>query len=220
MKTIGTIFSIICLLVAAGLAIAVVVEHQARCKLDQENGALRQQLSQLAQLTAEDHRLSDLVAQAAAPQAPLHDQTKTPAATDGRLQELVRLRSEVEALRQQSKEIEVLRADTRQVRAAQGTGRYPQHAGNTAGGNPSMTASGSQLEILSADYGTVHTNMDVAEELREKIRGDGLKAVASNNLKGDPEFGQVKHLTVVYRFGGVTRTNEFRENDLVILPRE
>jgi len=60
--------------------------------------------------------------------------------------------------------------------------------------------------------------MDVAAELRERIRGDELKAVASNNIKGDPEFGQVKHLTVVYRLAGVTRTNEFREGDLVILP--
>jgi hypothetical protein len=43
-------------------------------------------------------------------------------------------------------------------------------------------------------------------------------AVASNNIKGDPEFGQVKHLTVVYRVGGVLRTNEFREGDVVVLP--
>lgn len=62
--------------------------------------------------------------------------------------------------------------------------------------------------------------MDVTDALSERIRGDGLKAVASNNLNGDPEFGQVKHLTVVYQFGGVTRTNEFREGDLVILPSE
>jgi len=49
---------------------------------------------------------------------------------------------------------------------------------------------------------------------------DTLKAIASNNLKGDPEFGQTKHLTVVYRFGGVTMTNEFREGDVVVLPNE
>jgi hypothetical protein len=62
--------------------------------------------------------------------------------------------------------------------------------------------------------------MDVAAELRERIRGDGLKAVASNNIKGDPEFGQVKHLTIEYSFAGVTLTNEFREGDLVVIPGE
>jgi hypothetical protein len=58
----------------------------------------------------------------------------------------------------------------------------------------------------------------VTEELRGRILDERLKAIASNNIKGDPEFGQVKHLTLVYRLAGVTRTNEFREGDLVILP--
>jgi hypothetical protein len=60
--------------------------------------------------------------------------------------------------------------------------------------------------------------MDVVAELQDRVRGNRLKAVASNNIKGDPEFGQVKHLTVVYRVGGVLRTNEFREGDVVVLP--
>ena len=76
------------------------------------------------------------------------------------------------------------------------------------------------MELLAADYGTDRTNLDVAAELRARIRGDSLKVVASNNLKGDPDFGQVKHLTVVYRFGGITVTNDFREGDLVVLPKE
>ncbi len=62
--------------------------------------------------------------------------------------------------------------------------------------------------------------MDVAAELSERVRADGLKAVASNNIKGDPDFGHVKRLTIVYRFGGLTRTNEFKEGEVVMLPGE
>jgi hypothetical protein len=91
---------------------------------------------------------------------------------------------------------------------------------NAANSQSATSANGSQLEVLRADYWTEKTNLDVAAELREKIRGDKLKAMASNNLKGDPDFGEVKHLTVVYRFGGVTMTNEFREGDFVVLPKE
>jgi hypothetical protein len=218
MKTTSATLSIICILAAAGLAIWVVVECQARCKLDHENGALRQQLSPMDELIAENQRLSNLVAQANGSESRRSEQLKATAVTDERARELLRLRGEVDALRQQGKEIETLREDTRQVRAARETGLKTQIAGQAATGNSGLTSNGAQLEILKAEYWTDRTNMDVAAELRERIRGDGLKAVASNNIKGDPEFGQVKHLTVVYRFGGVTRTNEFREGDLVILP--
>ncbi len=79
---------------------------------------------------------------------------------------------------------------------------------------------GTQFELLRAEYGTTRTNLDVTQELADRIRGDRLKAVASNNLRGDPEFGQVKNLTVIYRVSGVTRTNRYREGDVVILPAD
>lgn len=181
---------------------------------------MRQRLSPMDGLIAENQRLSNLVAQANGSPSRPNGQSAELAGTDERLKELVRLRGEVEGLRQESKELEALRADTRQVRAARENALKAQNAGQAAQSSNGPTSNGSQLEILKADYWTDRTNMDVAAELRERIRGDSLKAVASNNLKGDPEYGQVKHLTVVYRFGGVTRTNEFQEGDLVILPGE
>jgi len=42
--------------------------------------------------------------------------------------------------------------------------------------------------------------------------------MAGNNLAGDPDFGTVKDLTVVYRSGGTILTNQFREGDVIILP--
>jgi hypothetical protein len=80
------------------------------------------------------------------------------------------------------------------------------------------TADGSTLEILQAEYWTANARLDVAKELRRKIRDGSLQTVANNQIKGDPDFTHVKHLTVVYRFGGETRTNEFREGDEVVLP--
>ena len=218
MRTTSATLNITCILAAAGLVIWVTVEHQARFKLDQENRTLLQQLSPMDELLVENQRLSNLVAQANGPQPGRNEPLNAPAAADERAKELLRLRGEVEALRQQSKEIENLREDTRQVRAARENSLKTQKAGQAAGSTGRLTSNGTQLEIVKAEYWTDRTNMDVAAELRERIRGDGLKAVASNNIKGDPEFGQVKHLRVVYRLDGVTRTNEFREGDLVILP--
>jgi hypothetical protein len=211
------IVTIICILVAAGLALPLTLERQASLNLERENSRLRQRLSQMGELVAEHQRLSNLVAEE-------NGLTTRPAeislAADELAKELVRLRGEVEALRQQSKEIETLRANTRELRAKAETALKTRDANQTADSHGATTANDSQFELLRADYGTDSTNLDVAAELRERIRGDRLKAIASNNLKGDPDFGQVKHLTVVYRFGGITMTNEFREGDVVVLPKE
>jgi hypothetical protein len=220
MKSTGTVMRGFSALAASGLAIGVVVERHAWFKLDQENGALRQQLSQRAQYLAENQRLSNLVARANSPPSRPDVQLASPAATDERVEELLRLRGEVAALRQQGREVEALREDTRRTRRARGDALKSANAGQAARTSSGTTGDGSQLEILKAEYWTAHTNMDVGDELRERVRDDGLKTVASNNIKGDPEFGQVKHLTVVYRFGGVTRTNEFQEGEVVILPPE
>jgi hypothetical protein len=212
-----TTVPIICILAMATLAVCLAIERQASSKLELENNALRGRLGQRAELLAENQSLSNLLAEATpAPSRPSGSAVASPARS-GAAQELARLRREVEALRQQSKEIETLRANTRETRAAAETAVRNARAANTPG---TGTTNGSQLEVLRADYWTDHTSMDVAAELRERIRGDSLKAIASNNLRGDPEFGQVKHLTVVYRFGGVTMTNEFREGDFVVLPGE
>ncbi len=217
MKTASATVSIICAVAAAGLAIGVAVERQARLTQDEDNQTLRRQLSQLDALAAKNQRLANL---AAAPQAAPARPTELQEAAEERAKELVRLRSEVEALRQQTREIDTLRADTRQVSATQEKGLTTSGGGQAAISSGATTVHGSPFEIVRAEYWTEKTNMDVAAELRERVRSDGLKAVASNHIKGDPDFGQPKHLTVVYRFGGVTRTNEFREGDVVILPGE
>jgi hypothetical protein len=210
MKALCTLNSV-CLLAAAGLALCLVLERQARFKLDRENKALWQQLSRMPETPAGTQNLSHLVVPTNAlpsqPSGPEQGRT----ALDDPAKELLRLRGEVVALRQRNAEIESLRADTRKVLAERESGRVADS------GNPTP---GDGLEIVTADYWTANTNLDVAQELRDRIRNGSLKAIASNNLKGDPDFGQAKSLTVVYRFGGVTLTNQFREGEFVVLPKE
>jgi hypothetical protein len=73
----------------------------------------------MAGLVAENERLSNLVAHANSSQS----------LPDERLKELLRLRGEVGALRQQGKEIETLREENRQARVELESTRKPEKAG-------------------------------------------------------------------------------------------
>jgi len=210
MKANSVILSVLCGTAGVGATIWLGAEYQGRLRLAEENTALRQKLDQMANLAAEHERLSNLVAQANA----------SVSQPDERLNELLRLRAEVDVLRQQGKEIETLREVTRQARAARENRLRTQSAGQGAKIQDGSASTEPRLQILRAEYWTENARLDVTDELSGRVRGDSLKAIASNNLKGDPEFGQVKHLTVEYRFAGVTMTNEFREGDFVVLPRE
>ena len=195
-------------------------ERQACLNLDAQNDDLRRQLSKMAEINAENQRLSNLLVEAKARRPDPNGTTRTNFATDERLKELARLRSEVEALHQKNRDMESLRADTRATSDALEEAHQARRAERMASRNNPGAANGAPLEILEADYGTDRTNMDVSAELSDRIRGGSLKIIASNHLAGDPDFGHVKSLTGVYRFGGAIQTNQFREGDVVILPPE
>jgi hypothetical protein len=220
MKANSVVLGILGVGVVAGVAICLAVERQARLRLGEENKALRQQVDPMAGLVAENERLSNLVAQASRSQSLPDEQLGAQSLSDEQSLELLRLRGEVGALREQSKELETLREENRQVRAALEGGHKTQNAGQAATADKGVASKESQLQILRAEYWTQNARLDVTEELRGRILDDKLKAIASNNIKGDPEFGQTKRLTIEYSFGGVTLTNEFREGDLVVLPGE
>ena len=209
-----------CLFAAAGLAVCLAFERRAVDQLDLQNKILRRQLSGMDAAVAENRRLSGLALETNHSPTRSTGQVAMPSAPEDRSRELLRLRTEVTALRQRSNEIETLRADTRQARAARDSALNATTADRAANNYNATAPDGSQFEIVRADYWTARTNVDVAPELRDRVRSGGLKAIASNNLKGDPDFGQVKNLTIVYRFRGVTMTNEFREGDYIVLPPE
>ena len=205
---------------AVVLGLCVALEHQASAKLNEENNAMRQQVRRMDKLLTENQRLSRLAAEAKTPRSQLKSADELLSSNDEQAKELIRLRAEVDALHRESKELETLRADTRRARASLEAAAATQRANRSANGYNSIPgSSGSGFEIVSANYWTDKTNLDVSDELRERIRGDTLKAVASNNLKGDPHFGETKRLTLVYRYGGALMTNEFREGDVIVLPK-
>ena len=207
-------------LAAVGLAVCLVLQRQARLKLDVENDVLRGRLSKMGDITAENRRLSNLLSQANARSQRPTETTSTNVVTDEAREELARLRSQVKALDRQSNQLEKLRGDTLATRAALEQAYSANRTNRLISHNNPPAANGASFEILEASYGTDHTNLDVSAALNDRIRNGGLKMVANNNLAGDPDYGNVKSLTVVYRFGGTVLTNQFREGDIVVLPTE
>lgn len=97
--------AVICVLVVAGMGIPLVVQHQSVVKLRERGESLQRQVEQAAQLSAENERLSNLVAQA---NRTLPDEQQN---------ELLRLRGQVGMLRAQIKELEGLRKENLRLQA-------------------------------------------------------------------------------------------------------
>jgi hypothetical protein len=208
------------ILVAAALAVCLALEYQAARELTAQNEALRRQLGQMAELTAENERLGHLLAQANAEGTNPDGTMSTNGAIDSRSGELARLRRQMEAFQQQSNDVISLRADTLATRGALKEAHQAQLASQKPARHDAGSNNGAALEILEADYGTARTNLEISAALNDRIRNGSLKIMAGNKLGGDPDFGQVKNLTVIYRYGGVVMTNQFREGDVVVLPPE
>jgi hypothetical protein len=100
--------SIVGVVLVAGLATLLVVQQQTQAKLREENESLRQQAGQWPRLSAENERLSNLVAEARSSLA--NDQ----------LHELLRLRGQVGMLRDQTNELRKLREENRRLQASLG----------------------------------------------------------------------------------------------------
>jgi RNA polymerase sigma factor (sigma-70 family) len=99
-------FGIIGVIAVAGVATPLVIQHQSQARLREENEALRQQASQVDQVSAENERLSNLVVQAKGAEPLSREQ----------MNELLRLRGEVGRLRREGKQLETLQAENRQLR--------------------------------------------------------------------------------------------------------
>jgi len=105
MNMIPVKLGIVSAVILASLATPVVVQRDARAGLREKRAALRQQTDRLAESTAENRRLSNLVAQAKA------------AFSDEQFRELMRLRGEVGMLRRQTNATQLLREENRRLEA-------------------------------------------------------------------------------------------------------
>jgi hypothetical protein len=208
-----TLVGIIYGLTVGAMAILWLVEHKACAQIHQENTELLRRLDEATEKLAENQRSRGSMAPAS---EPVPDASGAPlagaAAAD---EELQRLHTELTGLLQAHQQAESLREDSRQARETlENRKKEDRAARRAARGNASA------LQIIKAEYSTDNASMDLMDELQDRVRGDSLKAVANNNLGGDPEYGQVKHLTIEYSIGGVIRTNQFREGDIVVLPAQ
>jgi RNA polymerase sigma factor (sigma-70 family) len=97
---------IVIVVIVGGVTTSLIISQQARAKLSQQDETLRQQSAQLAQLAADNERLSGLAARSNNP--------------DFQLSDLSRLRAEAASLRQQTNDLAMLQQQNRslQVQAA------------------------------------------------------------------------------------------------------
>lgn len=107
------------LVVVAGAATIWTVQHLAELKLREENESLQQQLERMAQLEADNERLSKLVAQA------------NIALPNAQFTELLKLRGEVGLLRQQTNGLQALREQNQQLQTALASKNNPQNLQTT-----------------------------------------------------------------------------------------
>jgi RNA polymerase sigma factor (sigma-70 family) len=112
--------------VIAGVATPLVL--QQRSKLRAENDSLRKQTEQLAQIQADNDRLSNLVAETASSQKLASNQ----------LSELLRLRGEVAGLRGQTNEIKNLAAENQRLRSSLAAGSAAKRGTQTPSAEEAM----------------------------------------------------------------------------------
>ncbi len=100
--------SLVGVIAIAGIAASLVIRHAEQVKWRENAEALRQQAGQIAQLSAENKRLSNEVARAASPESLPPEQ----------LRELLRLRGQIGLLRQAAGEQAQLATTNERLRAA------------------------------------------------------------------------------------------------------
>lgn len=209
MKAFGP-FVLVCAVATTALAAWLAMEFRASSTLAGEDASLRRQLSLRNGIDGKNRQSSNGLAH---PQRALTDNDGP---VNDQAAELIRLRREVEELRQQTNELSVLQADTRATRdAIKDACKAQMTSRNKSRSTPEHSGSG-QLEILEAHYGTSQSNTDVTFEMNDRMRGGALKTIAGNYLSGDPRGKNV--LSIVYNFGGTVLTNQFDQDKVVVLP--
>jgi small-conductance mechanosensitive channel len=112
--------------VIAGVATPLVIQQQS--KLRAENDSLRKQTEQLAQIQADNDRLSNSLAEAASSQKLASNQ----------LSELLRLRGEIGGLRSQTNEINKLQAENQRLRSSLAAGPAAKRSNQTAAADEAL----------------------------------------------------------------------------------
>jgi hypothetical protein len=186
--------------VAVSVATPVLIQHQSQVKLRNENAALRQQVEQLSGLTAENERLSNLLAGA------------NSAAASNQASDLLRLRGEVGLLRQRTNELAKLRDENRRLRDAQTKAAprqpspqqteltdLPRESWTFAGyANPESTVMSLAWAAAGADMENFLNSMTPEQQAREREkwnRNGRTEAEARQHIA--QEFDQTKRIRIL-----------------------
>lgn len=163
--------------IAGALALAVsvplMIQHQTNSRLEEENVALKQQVQQVATLTTENQRLSNLVARAPQPAA-----TTAPSSS-----ELLKLRGEVGGLRRTAEEA---------AAAAAARSNAPSMLGGMTQ-NPEVAKMirDQQKMAMSSIYKTFADKTKLPKETTEQF----------NDLLADHVMTNIDHVTVLLKQG-------------------
>ncbi len=75
-----------------------------------------------------------------------------------------------------------------------------------------------ELKVIKATYGTLNKSLDATAILNQLINNNRLEFVVNNDLVGDPDFGTVKQLNIIYKIGDLEKTEIHSEGDKVTIP--
>lgn len=162
--------------ITVALSIPLVVQYQSRTRLQDENQTLRAQVEEIAVLSEENKRLSNLVAQA--------KRQPAPSTNNEQFRELMKLRGEVAVLRKTANEA------VEAAEAAKPTGESAL-SGITA--NPEMSKMIRDQQKLG--LGMVYKGFAKAGNLPPE------KMEELNNLLADEVMTNINHITAVLRDG-------------------
>lgn len=77
---------------------------------------------------------------------------------------------------------------------------------------------GIKLKIIEAKFGTESNSIDVKPELAELISNNKINIIITNKLKGDPDPGKIKKLTVKYFYNNLQFEKEVEEGQRLSIP--
>jgi hypothetical protein len=202
------------ILIAGAAASLLLVEHRSVVRLSRENQTLQQQAGEWIQLSAENERLSNLVAQTAGPRS----------LSKAESSELLRLRGEVGRLRRQEKEFSNLREENRRFRAMLATNSAASSVLGSEAGSPDYLPKGSwtftgyatpeaafQSGLWAANNGDVKTFLaSITGEMEANVRQD-LKDKSDSEAaaKAIAEVAKISSCRIFNR--------EYRSADEVVL---
>jgi RNA polymerase sigma factor (sigma-70 family) len=157
---------IICAIVVAGVATPLVLQYQATVNLRKENLSLLRQLEQMAQLYAENERLSNSLMQA-----------KNPLPND-QMTELLRLRSEVGRLRKDAQELARLKTDE-----AQQEGNRSSSKPRVLYSFPIYAATGLEKKRALERLALMKAKLNLSDDQEHAIREVMLRKVELNSQR-------------------------------------